>query len=120
MTKLQLAGVWQPSPEIKKSKVTGNPCLRLFRKQPDDITPIYLIIDSRYHKHPNKVADFMIAKVHSNDGVKVFDDGSDYKYISSLYPAGQTNYTFDYQGQRYVMTTDRDKDGQPVYVISKT
>jgi len=120
MIKVQLVGIWQPSPEIKRSKVTGSPCIRLFPKQPDDISPIYLIIDSRYHKHRNKVADFMVAKVIPNGDITVFDDGTDYKYISSLYPAGKTNYSFDYQGQHYVMTTDCDKDGQPIYVISKT
>lgn len=111
--------------------------------------PVYLILDSRGKAYGKKTAEFMIAKplppclISYENGkpyikptyglpkaLKRFASGSEYAYISSLYPASETQasetqvaetyFTFDYERENYVMTTDYDTDGHLIYVISKT
>ena len=59
-----------------------------------------LIITTRSEPTPKKPKLFLIAKPLE----KTFPDGSNYVYISSLYPKNDTTFIFDYQGNKHSLT----------------
>lgn len=135
MVKLQITGKWTPLLPASPSRITGNPSVRLLpENHRDGRLPVCLILDSRKAPVGKKSSSFIVAKpfpAYSDvtdeptfqsaavNGRYLFEDGNDYQYISSLYPAGKNQFKFDYDGEDYILTSTRDEMGEPIYVISK-
>lgn len=67
--------------------------------QPD--VDFKLVITTRKHPTLKKPKQFIVAKP---SGRSTFTDGSNYVYVSSLYPRGEDVFSFDFEGKTHLLT----------------